>query len=608
MATIYGNTINSAWKSFITYTTSISNNTMTISVSKAGIYAVKELTNYDSSKDSFTITITDTVSNTVLYTNTWNTNITKGTIKKDKTRNYLTSKTYSVNKTNSTRTIKITWSIFRNSNGSYYGTSTATSNLISLDPIVQRTVTYNQGTSSTTAPSGVTYNQSGSWTCSSVQMQRNSYISSTYNIEYTFLGWSTSSSASQATYFRGVSYNDPGFNLVLYPVFSSTYTYKYNSYLYFDDDGKNASNMPQTNPQHDIKYNTTNAHVHTIPNNTPTTAGFVFGGWSDGTNTYQPGENYTVPGGEHTTILTAIWIESIGILNYNANGGNLNNVPSSVSLTYTNSYSITNDIPSRLGYTFNGWQNFNKTHTWLNGNLYKNSSSFLNIENEQVIPNGATLYATWIDQSAIITYNANQGTLGNIPETDTLLYSQEYYIPTKTPFKAGYEFLGWSTTQGSLIPEYYEGQLYKAANTSGVNVILYAVWQDPNSTTSYINYDANGGNLNNIISPQQINYTNAANISSISPTRTGYRFLGWSIKKNSTTVSYSPGDFYKDANTAPQKLNLYAIWEIDTNIYVGVNNKAKKIKNIYIGNENDIARPIIGLWVGDSNNKAKKLF
>ena len=43
-------------------------------------------------------------------------------------------------------------------------------------------------------------------------------------------------------------------------------------------------------------------------------------------------------------------------------------------------------------------------------------------------------------------------------------------------------------------------------------------------------------------------------------------------------------------------------------IYTGNNNKAKKIKDIYIGDNNNTARKVKKIYIGDSNNKARLIY
>ncbi len=51
-------------------------------------------------------------------------------------------------------------------------------------------------------------------------------------------------------------------------------------------------------------------------------------------------------------------------------------------------------------------------------------------------------------------------------------------------------------------------------------------------------------------------------LSSIEPTRIGYKFSGWSTNKNTGFISYHPGDIY----TKDENIVLTAIWELEPDL------------------------------------------
>jgi len=78
-----------------------------------------------------------------------------------------------------------------------------------------------------------------------------------------------------------------------------------------------------------------------------------------------------------------------------------------------------------------------------------------------------------------------------------------------------------------------------------------------------ITYDANGGNLDKVVSSQEKTEDINVNLDGNKPSRNGYEFLGWATNKGATTGEYQPGDIYtKNAN-----LKLYAVWK-ESNIQV----------------------------------------
>ena len=50
-------------------------------------------------------------------------------------------------------------------------------------------------------------------------------------------------------------------------------------------------------------------------------------------------------------------------------------------------------------------------------------------------------------------------------------------------------------------------------------------------------------------------------ISTITPSRTGYQFIGWSTSKDSKIAEYNPGD---SINFASEDIILYAVWEANS--------------------------------------------
>ena len=75
-----------------------------------------------------------------------------------------------------------------------------------------------------------------------------------------------------------------------------------------------------------------------------------------------------------------------------------------------------------------------------------------------------------------------------------------------------------------------------------------------------VSYDANGGS--GAPEKQTKIHDKPLTLSSIKPTRSGYKFLGWATSKSATTAEYLPGGSY----TANAAVTLYAVWKEDTRI------------------------------------------
>lgn len=153
--------------------------------------------------------------------------------------------------------------------------------------------------------SGAPSTQSDSIYASSASGSKTFTISSTKPTKsgYTFLGWSTSSGASSASYQPGstisVSY---GSSKTLYAVWEQT---KYTSTLNFSANGGSGAPSSLTDT-----HTSTSAHTFTIPSTKPTKSGFVFLGWSESSTatsaSYQPGSTISVAY-NGTKTLYAVW-------------------------------------------------------------------------------------------------------------------------------------------------------------------------------------------------------------------------------------------------------------------------------------------------------------
>ena len=137
-------------------------------------------------------------------------------------------------------------------------------------------------------------------------------------------------------------------------------------------------------------------------------------------------------------------------------------------------------------------------------------------------------------QGAPISYAAQTYTLGG----DALL------IPT--PTRDGYSFMGWAN--GSI----HGAVVQPGSFTPDDNVTLYALWDAPSHTASF---DSNGGSA---VADVLFADDGGTVAKPKNPTRSGYRFLGWSATEGGNALSfpYTPG--------AAQDITLYALWSPNT--------------------------------------------
>ena len=121
------------------------------------------------------------------------------------------------------------------------------------------------------------------------------------------------------------------------------------------------------------------------------------------------------------------------------------------------------------------------------------------------------------------------------------------------------DYISWA---GSGSNSRSEGGSALLAN--GENTAYYYFKGAPVLLTFTLNYDANGGNgapasqTYKATSQYEKSYT--FTISSQTPTREGYNFLGWNTDKNAATASKQPGNTIV-VNNNDNPTTLYAVWE-----------------------------------------------
>lgn len=165
-----------------------------------------------------------------------------------------------------------------------------------------------------------------------------------------------------------------------------------------------------------------------------------------------------------------------------------------------------------------------------------------------------TLYAQWERLQVNITFSPNGGS-GNMASQKIVAgTTQQLYANTFT--RAGYAFAGWTTAQNGTGTKYADRANYSVPGNIMYeqNVTLYAQWT-PSPYT--LTYDANGGSY--APAAQSCYFSTIQNncrVTSETPSRSGYQFLGWSDSPSASTASYTAGSL---VNITGNK-TLYAVW------------------------------------------------
>ena len=345
-----------------------------------------------------------------------------------------------------------------------------------------------------------------------------------YRFNYEFLGWSTSSSATTATYTAGGSYTGNA-SVTLYAVWKykpATYTVGY------DANGGTGAPGRQTK---------TYGVTLTLTTIQPTRRNYLFLGWSKDRNatsaSYTAGGSYT---DNADVTLYAVWRydPETYTVRYDANGGT--GAPASQTKTYGVPLTLSMVKPTRAGYEFLGWATSKgaMASEYAPGERYTDEA-------------GVTFYAVWryVPKTYTVSYDANGGS--NAPGTQTKTENVALTLASTIPAREGYTFRGWATTQTATTADYQPGGNY----TANAAVTLYAVWEKDSYTVSY---DANGGT--GAPSSQIKKYGETLKLRTEIPTRSGYDFLGWAESSTATSATYLAGATYSE-NAG---ITLYAVW------------------------------------------------
>ncbi|MBQ7399924.1 MAG: InlB B-repeat-containing protein [Clostridia bacterium] len=409
---------------------------------------------------------------------------------------------------------------------------------------------------------------------------------------YTFLGWSTSSSATSTSYFPGSLYEVTG-DTTLYAVWSNVTNWTSWS------DWSTTSSSAKTYRQVEIKQQYGYYHyvltwsdivgAYPINNTTMMSNGYnsatekYHEHWSDvklstdttGRLVYQVnGESklYDKYPNNCCTLSGAPTISSINhlysmdttrtlyrtrtaqyLVSYNANGGS--GAPSAQTKVYGTNLTLSSTIPTREGYTFKGWAtSASGSVAYAAGATYSaNSAVTLYAVWEAKAPGKPELSISWdsYDSYGLVKIKWNE--VSNVTEylVDVYNLSSDSYLVSNGVVDLNCYYLDFypkgSYKARVFAVNYIDDNEYKTAS----DWIYFDVEREITIT-----YNANGG----VGAPtKQTRETYNFAISTKSPTRTGYTFKGWSTSADGE-VEYLGGENYYLTSS----LVLYAVWQPNT--------------------------------------------
>lgn len=241
---------------------------------------------------------------------------------------------------------------------------------------------------------------------------------------------------------------------------------------------------------------------------------------------------------ESEIILYVKWEAKKVPITYSFGNGSPNEV---IESTYDSTYTLPSD-PTRTNYTFDGW------YTSSSGGTKVTASTKVTNANSH------TLHARWIRDTISVELDYNGGKYNNTDKATVTIPVGDAYstvIDRYRPSKSGFTFGGWTYNGSDFAPSTV------ASTTSAAK--LTAKWNDETYT---VTLDPNGGDAivdNQFTMKHSDTYSSAGSTQlAATPTRTGYKFLGW--------YTASDGNNELDSSKTYGELKisrLYAHWEAE---------------------------------------------
>lgn len=235
-------------------------------------------------------------------------------------------------------------------------------------------------------------------------------------------------------------------------------------------------------------------------------------------------------------------------LQYDTNGGI--NGPSSAIVTYDTTFTLSDVVPQKSGYTFEGWTI---------GGLSCSRSQVLTVEQVNTLANrqGAVVSATaiWKPISYEVDYDLDGG-IGSASR-QTAVYDQNITLAA-APSKEGYTFGGWKLTGIDQI--YGAGKVLPASlfsSTQGDTVRFKAVWNAGTYHVAYYMTDEETEESEEPIEKISYKIDQVAQLRE-APVRKGWIFIGWKIDGATYSAAQSVKNLTKNHG---ETLLAYAKWQ-----------------------------------------------
>lgn len=248
----------------------------------------------------------------------------------------------------------------------------------------------------------------------------------------------------------------------------------------------------------------------------PTRTGFYFAGWN--TEALATGQGYASSAnfvmGSRNVILYAQWTETAKQVSYNANGGS--GAPNAQQTDGSGNVTISTTVPSRPGYTFQGWFELISGGSALSGTYHPATN--------------IVLYAQWTANTVTVSYNLNGGA-GTTPGSTSGTYGTSIQLAGSGAFsKANAVFVSWNTVNDGTGTSYDADEQNFALPSA--DITLYAIWAGAYVALEYNPAGGTGAPADQFATPGA-----NVNVAPTEPVKTGYDFTSWTDASTGNTYS-----------------------------------------------------------------------
>ncbi|MBQ2848502.1 MAG: InlB B-repeat-containing protein [Clostridia bacterium] len=270
------------------------------------------------------------------------------------------------------------------------------------------------------------------------------------------------------------------------------------------------------------------------PDEEPVRPGYEFGGWTDGENTYYPGEE--IPMVADDVKLDAVWtaVDSAYTVNH---------IYMDVNGTYDDAEVVTENLTGTTDTTATATEKAKDNFTF--------DAAASTVEGTITGDGKLTLELYYVREKNTVTIYDKDG---NVLDTEEVYFDAPLNV--ENPTKEGYTFAGWTDAEDNPVDV--------PATMPGDKLDIYESW----TLNSYdVTFDANTGAWadGDKVKTVETNYGSAVTAPATDPIKAGHTFKGWfDAKENGNSVdTYTSMPELAEGET----LTFYARWEANKNDY-----------------------------------------